>query len=57
MLVDTLYDQYALEAANTNAGTIELYEKLGFGEFMCIEQKHGDKSGVNALVYMGVKPG
>jgi ribosomal protein S18 acetylase RimI-like enzyme len=52
----TPFTQYALEVADTNIKAVRLYEKLGFSEFMRVVEKHSDKSGVNALVYMKAIP-
>ncbi len=52
-IVSTMpYSEYVLEVADTNTGAVKLYEKLGFSEFMRIQEKNNKKSGVNFLVYM-----
>lgn len=48
----TTYSTYVLEVADTNTPAVQLYEKLGFREFMRIPQKHSKQIGINSLVYM-----
>ncbi len=46
------YDEFVLEVADTNAGAVMLYEKLGFCECMRVKMQNQKRSGVNYLVYM-----
>lgn len=46
------YDSYVLEVADTNENAVQLYEKLGFHEFMRIEEKYKKQSGLNFYLYM-----
>lgn len=48
----SLYNEYILEVADTNTGAVNLYQKLGYKEFLRIPQKHSKISGINYLVYM-----
>jgi ribosomal protein S18 acetylase RimI-like enzyme len=52
IFASTPYTIYALEVADTNTNAINLYEKLGFIEFLRIKQKGSKRSGINHLVYM-----
>ena len=52
IFVSTPYSMYALEVADTNTNAINLYEKLGFIEFLRVKQKDSKRSGINHLVYM-----
>ncbi len=52
IIESTPYREYALEVADTNVNAVKLYEKLGFREFMRVEQKNSKQSGINHLVYM-----
>lgn len=49
------FDNYVLEVADTNENALKLYEKLGFREFMRIEEKHKKQSGLNFYIYMNHK--
>lgn len=46
------YQDYVLEAADTNINAVRLYEKLGFREFKRIKQKFSKFIGVNHIVHM-----
>lgn len=46
------YDQYVLEVADTNTPAVNLYESLGFREFVRIKMKNAKRSGIHFLVYM-----
>ncbi|ROR23885.1 acetyltransferase (GNAT) family protein [Mobilisporobacter senegalensis] len=46
------YDEYVLEAADTNYKAVKLYEKLGYREFERIKQKFSKYVGINYRVYM-----
>lgn len=49
------YNEYVLEAADTNSNAVRLYKKLGYREFKRIRQKFSKISGVNYLIYMSYK--
>ena len=51
-LVQPQYDSFVLEVADTNENAVRLYEKLGFKEFLRVEEKNKKQSGVNFLIYM-----
>ncbi|MDR1589443.1 MAG: GNAT family N-acetyltransferase [Oscillospiraceae bacterium] len=46
------YAIYVLEVADTNETAYRLYERLGFKEFMRVQEKHPKQSGFNYYVYM-----
>jgi ribosomal protein S18 acetylase RimI-like enzyme len=46
------YNEYILEAADTNIPAVKLYEKLGYREIYRKKQKFGKYIGINYLVYM-----
>ena len=46
------YDSYVLEVADTNAGAVHLYEKLGFKEIKRMKAPNPKRSGVNNFLYM-----
>lgn len=48
----TPFTSYVLEVADTNVKAVSLYAKLGFAEFMRVEEKHSKRSGINHLIYM-----
>lgn len=50
----TPYSAYVLEVADTNTPAVKTYQKLGFAEFMRVEEKPAaaKRSGISALVYM-----
>ena len=48
----TPFVNYVLEVADTNVKAVSLYTKLGFTEFMRVEEKHSKRSGINYLIYM-----
>lgn len=45
-------NEFVLEVADTNIQAVNLYNKLGFIEFMRVSQKHPKQSGINNLLYM-----
>lgn len=52
ILKDTKYKSFVLEVANTNTAAVKCYEKLGFGEYMRIPNKHSKYSGFDYYLYM-----
>ncbi|MCL2373342.1 MAG: GNAT family N-acetyltransferase [Defluviitaleaceae bacterium] len=46
------YDSYVLEVADTNAGAVHLYQKLGFREIKRVKAPNPKRSGVNNFLYM-----
>lgn len=46
------YEEYVLEAADTNTNAIKLYEKLGYREFKRLKQKFSKYIGINYRLYM-----
>lgn len=52
LLAQSQYDSFVLEVADTNENAVQLYKKIGFREFMRIEEQHKKQSGVNFLIYM-----
>ena len=50
IMEDNPYTSYVLEVADTNAGAVHLYTKLGFKEMM--RMKAPKRSGVNFYLYM-----
>lgn len=52
ILATTHYREYALEVADTNTPAVQLYESMGFKEFMRVPEKHREQSGIDNYLYM-----
>lgn len=46
------YEQYVLEVADINTSARNLYHKLGYREFRRVKTDHGQRTGINELIYM-----
>lgn len=53
----TPYDEYVLEVADTNIPAVQLYEKIGFKEFMrvALSARARKESGIDHFLYMKYK--